>query len=265
MFAALRFAVSRFVAVDGPFLAAGLAFSFLVCLIPLVLLGVAAVGFVLSGEQAAHEVVGQLARNFPVYRREIARALLALVETRRISGLVGTVALVLFSTQLFSAARLVMHRVFGIRAKEFLRNLARDAGMVLLLSLFLFLGTVASWLVAWFQGFVLEPAGVSRQWIHAAWVGLSLTISTTMLYLCYRYLPRRRVRGGAALAGAVIASVLWEVAKRLFHFYVRSIAVYEMYGSFAVLIAFVMFVYYTCVVFVLGACFVAGLELRRSR
>ena len=181
---AVRAAVGRFFAVDGAFLAAGLAFFFLVCMIPLVLLGVSVVGFVLSGEQAAREVVGQLARNFPVYRREISRALLAIVEHRRISGILGTVILVFFSTQLFSASRLVMHRVLGVRqAGGFLRNVALDAIMVTLLSMFLFLGTVATWVVEWIQAFVLEPAHVSAGWIDAARTALSLGISTGMLYL----------------------------------------------------------------------------------
>jgi membrane protein len=63
----------------------------------------------------------------------------------------------------------------------------------------------------------------------------------------------------------VLASVLWEVAKRLFRLYVRNVAVYgQIYGPFGVLIAFVMFVYYTCVVFVLGACYVASVDARRK-
>ena len=264
MIGALRGAVTRFYAADGLFMASGLAFSFLICLIPLVLLGVSVVGFVLSGEQAAHEVVNQLARNFPVYRREITRTLLAIVETRRVSGLLGTVTMIVFATQLFGTARLVMHRVLGVRAGSFLGNFARDAVMVVLLSVFLFVGTVATSVMEWIQAFLLEPVLVSRQWINAAWVGFSLAFSTLMLYFGYRYLPRRRVRPSAALAGAVLASLLWEIAKRLFRLYVRSVAVYgQIYGPLGVLVAFVMFVYYTCVVFVLGACYVAAMEARR--
>ena len=265
MIGALRSAAARFYAVDGLFLAAGLAFSSLICMIPLVLLSVSTVGFVLSGEQAAHEVVGQLARNFPVYRREITRSLLAIVETRRISGIVGTVILILFSTQLFSTARLVVHRVLGVRGGSFLGNFARDALMVAVLSVFLFVGSAASWIVEWLQILILEPAAVSIGWIEAAWVGLSLGLSTMMLYLGYRHLPRRRIRPQAALAGALLASVLWEIAKRVFRVYVRNVAVYgQMYGSLGVLVAFAMFVYYTCVVFVLGACYVAAVEARRA-
>ncbi|HMH50720.1 MAG TPA: YihY/virulence factor BrkB family protein [Candidatus Acidoferrum sp.] len=264
MIRALRTAVARFYAADGLFLASGLAFSFLLCLIPFVLLGVSMVGFVLSGEEAAQQVVNQLARNFPVYRREISRALLAIVETRRISGLLGTVSIIVFTSQLFGTARLVMHRVLGVRAGSFLGNFARDAVMVVLLSVFLFVGTVANSVMEWVLTLLLEPVRVSRQWIGLGWVGFSLAVSTLMLYFGYRYLPRRRIRPGAALAGAVLASVLWEIAKRVFRVYVRNVAVYgQLYGPLAVLVAFVMFVYYTCVVFVFGACYVAAMETRR--
>jgi membrane protein len=237
MLRALRLAVTRFYAADGLFMASGLAFSFLICLIPLVLLGVSVVGFVLSGEQAAHEVVNQLARNFPVYRGEISRTLLAIVETRRVSGLLGTITMIIFASQLFGSARLVMHRVLGVRAGSFLGNFARDAAIVLLLSVLLFVGTVATSIMEWIQAFVLEPVRISRQWIGAAWVAFSLTVSTLMLYFGYRYLPRRRIRPRAALAGALLASVLWEVAKRLFRLYVRNVAVYgQIYGPLAVLV-----------------------------
>jgi membrane protein len=266
MIGALKSAVTRFYAVDGLFMASGLAFSFLVCLIPLLLLGVSAIGFVLSGERAAHEVVNQLARNFPVYRGEISRALLAIVESRRVSGIAGTITMIIFASQLFGTARLVIHRVLGVRAGGFIGNFARDAVMVAVLSALLFVGTVATWIVEWIQSFVVELGSVSRQWIEAAWVAFSLTVSTLTLYLGYRYLPRRRIRPGAAFAGALLASLLWEIAKRLFRLYVRNIAVYgQIYGSLGVLIAFVMFVYYSCVVFVLGACYVASMDARRSR
>jgi membrane protein len=265
MIATFRGAVTRFYVADGFLLASGLAFSFLVCLIPLVLLGISAVGFVLSGEQAAHEIVTYLARNFPVYRVEISRALLAIVDTRRVSGLLGTVTMIVFAAQLFGTARLVMHRVLGVRVGGFLRNFVRDAVMVLVLSVFLFVVTVASSVVEWIQSFLLEPAHISRQWIEAGWVGFSFVASTLMLSLAYRHLPRQRIRWSGAVSGALLAGLLWELAKRLFRLYVRNVALYgQMYGPLAVLVAFVMFVYYSCVVFVFGACYVAALETRRA-
>ncbi len=261
----LRGAVSRFFAADGFLLGAGLAFFFLVTMIPLTLLGISAAGFVLTGDRATHLVVDQLSRNFPVYRHELTQAILRIVEARRESGLLGTVSLVFFSTPLFGATRLIMHRLLGIRAPaSFFHNLLRDALMVISLSVLLFAATVATWTFAWVQDFILEPMGFTSAWLDAAAVAFGLLLGVLMFGLGYRYLPRRPVRMGPALAGGILASILWEIAKRLFRLYVRKLGLYhQIYGPLGVLIAFVMFVYYTAVVFVLGGCYVAALESRR--
>jgi membrane protein len=260
----LRGACARFAAADGFFLAAGLAFFFSICMIPLTLLGVSIVGFVLTSEQAAREVVGQLTRNFPVYRTEVSRVLLRIVQARRASGVLGTLTLVLFSTPLFGAARLVMHRMLGIRrSRGFVRNLFVDTGMVLLLALLLFAALAATWVLQALQEWLLVPA-TSRRWLDWSAVATSLVVSTVMFYLGYRYVPYRRTRVGAALAGGVMAAVLWEVAKQLFRLYIRQVGLYDqIYGPLGVLIAFVMFVYYSAVVFVFGAAYVAALDARR--
>jgi membrane protein len=265
MFGAIRGAFSRFYANDGFFLAAGLAFVSLICLIPLVLVAVSLVGFILSGEQAAQEVVGQLARNFPVYKGEISWVLLRIVETRRESGLIGTVVLVLSSTSLFGTTRLVLHRMLGVRSGgNPIRNLVLDAVLVVLLSVLLFVATVVAWGVQWLLDFVLEPTDPSGRWVHRVSLGFSVALSTVLLYLGYRYVPRRRIRIGTALSGALLASLLWELAKQVFRFYIRRVAIYDqIYGPLSALVAFVMFVYYSAIVFVFGAAWVAAVEARR--
>jgi len=105
---------------------------------------------------------------------------------------------------------------------------------------------------------------VPAHWFQWGSVGLSLAVSLLMFYLAYRFVPHRRVRPGAALAGAILASLLWEIAKQLFRLYIRQVGLYDqIYGPVGVLIAFVMFVYYTAIVFVFSAAFVAALEARR--
>lgn len=262
---ALRGAVSRFFASDGFFLGAGLAFFSLITIIPLTLLGVSTLGFIVSSERAADEVVGQLTRNFPVYQREIRTALLRIAEKRALTGVLGTLILVVFASPLLSAARLVMHRLLGIRMPgSYLRNFLVDTATVFLLSGLLFCATLATWFYQWFEVFVLAPANLSSRWMHAGNIAFSMALSAVMLYLGYRFVPRRRVRRSAALAGAIVAAILWEVAKQLFTLYIRKVGVYDqIYGPLGVLIAFVMFVYYSSVVFVFGGAYVATLDARR--
>jgi membrane protein len=262
---ALRGAWQRFFTSDGFFLGAGLAFFALITIIPLILLGVATLGFVLTSEEATNEVISQLTRNFPVYRREVRAVLVRIIETRAVTGVLGTVILVVFASPLFSASRLVLHRLLGIKApSSYVRNFLTDAGMVVLLGVLLFGVTVATWFYQTLELFVLEPSNVSTRWINAANITFSIALSTVMLYLGYRFVPRRRPRSGSALIGAIVASLLWEVAKQLFALYIRKVGVYDqIYGPLGVLVAFVMFVYYTAVVFVFGGAYVAALESRR--
>ena len=263
---AIRGAFSRFFAESGFFLAAGLAFFFLVCCIPLSLLGVSTVGFVLSGEQAKEEVIGQLTRNFPVYRREIGAVLLRIVDTRAVSGLTGTLILVFFSTPLFGASRLVMHRMLGVKAGGYFRNMLLDAVLVVLLTVLLFAASSVTWVFQWFQEFFFEALQMPPAWWYWTTGAFSVTLSSMMFYCAYHYVPRRRPSGVASLIGAILAAMLWEFAKQLFAWYIRRFGVYDqIYGPFGVLIAFVMFAYYTSIVFVFGAADVASLDARRLR
>jgi len=262
----LRGAVSRFFAESGFFLAAGLAFFFLVCVVPLLLLAASTLGFVLSSQAAAEEAVNQLTRNFPVYRREISGAIIRIIETRAVSGIAGTLTLIFFSTPLFGATRLVLHRMLGVRTGGgYVSNLLLDSGMVLVLTVMLFASTSVTWLFQWFQEFIVKPQHFGWQWGYAIAMAFSVTLSTMMFYFGYRYVPRRRPRMWTALVGGLLAGGLWEVAKQLFRLYIRNVGVYDqIYGPLGVLVAFVMFVYYSAIVFVFGAAYVASLDSRRK-
>jgi membrane protein len=247
------------------FLGAGLAFFVMVTLIPLTLLTVSTLGFVLTSDMAANAVVDQLATNFPVYKREIRAAMLRIVETRAITGLVGTVVLVVFSTPLFGACRLILHRLLSIKIPpNFLRNLVVDSFMVLIFGILLFAATVVTWLYHVVQIFIVEQAALPYTAVAFGNLGFSIGLGGLMFYLLYRFIPRRAVRKRAALGGAIVAALLWEVAKQLFGLYIRKVGIYDqIYGPLGVLVAFVMFLYYSALVFVFGAAYVAALDSRR--
>jgi membrane protein len=251
---------------QGFFLAAGLSFYFLICIIPLLFLVVSAVGFVLTRETAVAAVVAELTRNFPVYRDEIRRGLVTIVRARTVSGILGTAILILFSTQLFSAMRLVLTQVYGARGRGFIRGVLFDAVFVIALVPLFLLSMVASGLFAWFRRFVLAPANLPDPWWWLSGVAFGVGVSIVLFYLVFRYAATRLPSRRAALAGAVVTSGLWEIAKQLFRLYIREFDVYDqLYGALGALVAVVMFVYYTMVVFVLGAAYVAAVDRRLAR
>ena len=265
MIRGLRNSSSGFFAHQGFFLAAGLSFYVLICLIPLLFLLVSLVGFILSSETATRQVINQLTPIVPVYRKELTRALLRIVATRNVSGILGTVILILFSTQLFAATRFVLDRILGVkRVRGFFKGILLDTVMIFVIGILFLAALAVTDLFAWFKVFVFRPAEMPPEWIQYMSIGLGIGLSTAMFYLLYRHLPNRRIASGAALAGALLASVLWEAAKQLFRLYIVTVGVYDqIYGPLGALVAFVMFVYYSAVVFILGAEYVGTLERGR--
>ncbi len=261
MIAALRTAVASFRARRGMFLASGLAFNFIVGLIPLLFFVVSLTGFVLSRRAVMEAVLGQLSAIVPVYKNELHDTLAAIIRRRRLSSLLGTAMLLLFASQLFTSIRVVLSDIFGFRGGPgFLRGMLRDMVMVVAMGV-LFLGSLLiSDIFGWLKILLFQTMGMPSQWVRSWSLALALALSTAFFFVPYRYFPHRRVPVGAALAGALLAAVLWEGAKQLFRWYILSFGIYDqVYGPLGVLVALAMFAYYSGVVFILGAEFTAAL------
>ncbi len=258
---AVRQAFRGFARNQGFFLAGGLAFFFMVCFIPLLFLVASITGFVLSPATVTGQIRDALASTVPVYQDEITRTLLRIIETRSSSGLLATTILILFSTQLFGALRIVLNRILGVRGQRLLHGFLFDSAMVLLLGA-LVVGNVGTTAVlAWLKLVAAREVTVPAHWMGRISIGLGFVFSTTMYFVVYRFFPHRRILLRAALGGALVATVLWELARHLLRLYVLNLGLYDqIYGPLGVLMAFVMFVYYSAIVFVFGAEMVAALE-----
>lgn len=83
------------------------------------------------------------------------------------------------------------------------------------------------------------------------WLGLTLM---------YAVVPNARVRWRDALAGALVAALLFELARKGFTWYVRGIANYrEIYGALAAIPIFLIWVFLSWVIALLGATLTAAL------
>ena len=99
----------------------------------------------------------------------------------------------------------------------------------------------------------------AESWLVRA---IPASISATAFFLLYRIVPHRPVPWRHALAGAAVAAVLFEVAKELFALYIRVAPAYNMvYGTFALLPIFMIWVYVSWLVVLFGAELTAALEL----
>ena len=263
----LRTTVASFRAHRGFFHAAGLAFSFLTCLVPILFFIVSLAGFVLSRKAASEMVLKQLSELIPVYKDELHTSLAEIIRRRSLSGLLGTAVLLLFASQLFASLRLVLNDIFGFnRGPGLLREIGKDLVLLFMMGV-LFLGSIVVFdLFGWIRLLLIAPEQMPAEWVRSLFMALALGFSTMLFFITYRYFPHQRVSAGAALAGALLAAVLWEAAKQGFRWYILQVGIYDrIYGPLGALVGLGMFAYYSGIVFILGAEFTEALRSRKDR
>ncbi len=79
-------------------------------------------------------------------------------------------------------------------------------------------------------------------------------VSTVAFFLVYRLVPHRRVPWVHALAGGLLAAMMFEIAKEGLGFYVTHVPTYSVvYGAFAAVPFFLLWVYVSWLIVLLGA------------
>lgn len=116
-------------------------------------------------------------------------------------------------------------------------------------------------LTAWTIAFMMDAGGL------AGWAGsytgrlLSMLLTWGLFFVAYTVLPARSVRKGPAALGALVAALLFAVAKSLFVTYVAISPLQSLiYGVLAALPLFQIWIYIFWAIALFGACVAAEIE-----
>ncbi|MGQ0509451.1 MAG: YihY family inner membrane protein [Betaproteobacteria bacterium] len=109
--------------------------------------------------------------------------------------------------------------------------------------------SITSYLVSASLGFAKGVPGAGRLLLGVVPVLLT-SVAFTLLYI---WVPNRRVRARHALVGGIVAGVLFELMTRGFGFYISRFPTYTaIYGAFAAVPMFLLWMYLSWVVVLLG-------------
>lgn len=241
------------------FLASGLAFNLLICFIPLILVVLSILGFFLHSQQQVLETIqAYLGRLLPQASPRMTAIIVNLVKDRQIVGLVGFVGLIWTAMRLFASIRTVLNTTLEIVSHHsYLREKLHDLIYVLISGILFFLSFILSAifdLLKTIPGKLgLPPLLDVRWWGWSAGLLVAYFFSVLMFFVLFRVLPSRKPPSRAAFFSALLTGGLWELAKYLFRLYIDYINYFTaVYGSFGLLVAFILWVYYSCSLFVLG-------------
>ncbi len=202
-----------------------------------------------------------------------------ITRNRNELSLVAAPAFIWFSTRLFAGLRTSLNWVYDVAARPqprrnfvvvYLRGKLRDVAMVLATLILFLLNTVMTAGLALIQSRGAAVAPELRFFVSTAGRVLTELLAfaflVSLFYLVYRYASIRRLPGKTALMAAAFAALAFELAKRLYAWYLANVA--SLSGpsgdaNVGAAVLFVLWIYYTALVFLLGGVVAETWELRQ--
>ena len=242
-----------------PFLASAVSFDILLTAIPFVGLVLAVVGYLVDYQLtvqslSVHELLQRFLPDSGTGTDQfgfIERALGDLVARRGRLTLLAAPLFLWFSTRMFGGLRAALNEVFDTEEnRSWPRAKLTDIAMVFVAG-GLFLA----------NAFASTSKGVFSQ------LG-TLVFSTMLFFVIFKYLPSRRIYWRTSLVASLFCAVAFEVAKRAYALYVARFVTFDRVASDANLIGvllFILWIYYTAYVFLLGGEVAETYDLIRMR
>jgi membrane protein len=231
-------AFQRFLDHSGPDRAAAVAYYTLLSLLPLFIfvisVGVAFLGSFDAAYQGTLILFGGLVVHLDQASLDTLRAF---VERSVRFQWPGILLLAWTSKRVFGGLLSALEAVFQVRGRGFARGNLMALAMVLITGVGLLATLALTLVVATAEGLLLRFAPMGSGVLRSATAlvltrGLPVFITLSFFFIVYRVVPHRVMRARHALAGAALATVLWEGAKAGFAYYVRNLAHYAgLYGT----------------------------------
>jgi membrane protein/epoxyqueuosine reductase len=222
-----------------------IAFNFLLCLFPLLLVVVAAVQ-ALPARRVTAGLLVVLAELIPFEGAAMAQAVQSLGRSARKLELLSLVLIVWGSSAIFVPVEMALNRAWGGRPRTFWRS-----------RLLAFVMTVGGGLLAFASvALTVLVRSYGTDWPRLTSLGAKATaLATTyvLFYLIYRFVPDPGVGTTASLKAALLAGTAWEAVKYLFVVNLARTNLRALYGPLAFAVALVLWAYVSSLVLVFAA------------
>jgi membrane protein len=250
---------------NGSLNAAGLAFFMLLSFIPMILAGVAILSLVIPPASAIHEVRIMVDNLLPVggAREEmkhflgdrLAKTLDTLSQRGGVASVLGLVTTVWASMQIFVTGSTAMNLAYEVRERRGWFKLRLVALALLAVSgVILLVSLVLSGAPSALRGDFIETIDHSNlpPIVVSVVFELIATVLNALLFtIVYKYLPSVRNSWRSAFFGGLAAGILFETAKKGIAVYLLRPSV-SIYGQLANLIVFILWIYYSMIILLLG-------------
>ncbi len=247
------------------FAGAGISFSLFLGMIPFILLVFSLLGNIFDQsviETQLNNLIDQ-AIPYPAYANYMKRLIISrlpeVIQYKTLAGFIGVIGLLFTSTWIFSSIRTILNQIFHVKiSKGYLYGLFRDILMVILLVFLISLTTFMYPAVKLFYELTKDYPAIQHLTASSLWnLGLyvfSLGLMFVMFFLLYYLIPYEQLGKKVAYVSAFWATLLWEIARNVFRYYINTtLSSNPLYGAFVLILAILLWVFYSACLFIVGA------------
>lgn len=254
----LRRAGGRLLERETAVLTNAIAFNFLLCLFPLVLVLVAVTRQLPGGQGAGVGLLLVLRELIPFGHTVMAESLKGIGRMARGLEVASLFVIVWGSSGIFIPVEMALNRAWG----------GRGSRHFLLSRVLAFVMTLAGGLLVLVSVALTAAAReYGRTWPVAASAGAKVSavlLSYLLFFGIYRFVPEVGVGTRTALQAALWGGTAWEIVKQIFVWRLPALNIEAVYGPLAFAVSLVLWAYLSSLVLVFGA-LMAPIERRRTR
>jgi membrane protein len=235
--------------------AAGVAYYAFLSIFPLLLGLIALFGFFLPSVNLQDELLKFVGKNIPGATNILKQNIASIIELRGTMGVLSIVIFIWGASAMFGAISLAINRAWDIhryRRSFFIRK-GSELGMVFGIGILFLISLGASAIISILRG-VLNLPEADLIIVNVGSRLIAFLLILAVFLLLYKLIPNTRTYWRYIWPGALLAAILFEIARTLFVFYIENFANYQLiYGSIASIIVLLVWIYYSALVMILGA------------
>ena len=285
-----RLVLRRFVDEKGFFLAQAIAFKSLITIIPVAILLLGVLGRVFQNDDNRQVVIELLQELVPDYLNGVVLFLDALEPASGTITLLGALGSIVFATVLINTlceALAVFFTPPEHTPRTFVNQYLLSLRLLLQVGIVFALTILLSFAVQALSAAglsLLHELGLDYVWVRTGWrraikllgILVPLFLTLLMFFQLYLFIPKPHPPVKSVLLGSMLAAGAWELAKYLFSLYATQFAFFDrlqggtgngieaLGDTVGLIIALLIWLYYSGVVLILGGIVVAVHEKRHS-
>jgi membrane protein len=244
-------------------LAAALSYYTLFSLAPLLLIAIGVAGFVFGREAAQNQIVetlqGMIGEDSAKTVQEMIQASNEKPKTGMISTIIGFGALLFGAGGVVGQLQTSLNKMWEVTPKPgqgiwwFLRQRFFSFAMVLAIGFLLLVSLVVTAVLSSFTGMLRSLLGDATLIAHVVDILVSFGFVTLLFALIYKYVPDVEIEWRDVWVGAALTAILFTVGKYIIGLYIGTSGVSSTFGAAGSLITILVWVYYSSLIFFLGA------------